>query len=433
MSHGRPLRIAIVGGGVTGSTLGTLLAEGGADVTLFHDARLPQLVVGESLVPAIVPVLRRLGIEEDVKTLGLHKPGVTFAWAPGDHFRFSFARFPRLLRTPYAYNVPRPGFDALLLARARRAGVREVNTRAEVVRGEHPLELRLANQALAAAPELRTTAPDLIVDATGRRRTFARLLDLPVRVGPRNDVAHFAHFDGFAWDEPPGQVLISRLREGWSWRIPLRDRLSVGIVLDRAAAARLGATPTERLERAIREDPAFGAAATRARRLTDVVTYNNYQLITPRAFGPSWVLAGDALGFVDPMLSPGVFLGMHSAELLAAALEQPMRRCAASGTPGDLAAPLERYTRRMEHILSAWMALVETVYDGTLLGLFRAGSGILERRNNLFTRAIERHVGAHFAAMASGTRTTSPYSRGLLRFLGRHGLHRVDRSDFAVR
>jgi flavin-dependent dehydrogenase len=207
----------------------------------------------------------------------------------------------------------------------------------------------------------------------------------------------------------------------------------VGIVLDRAAAARLGPTPAERLERAIREDPALAAASTQARRLTDVVTYNNYQLITPRGFGPGWVLAGDALGFVDPMLSPGVFLGMHSAELLAAALEQPMRRCAASGTPGDLAAPLQRYTRRMERILSAWMVLVQAVYDGTLLGLFRAGSSILETRNNVFTRAMERHVGAHFAAMASGTRTTSAYSQGLLRFLGRHGLQRVDRSDYAVR
>jgi flavin-dependent dehydrogenase len=308
-----------------------------------------------------------------------------------------------------------------------------VNVRAEVVRGHGPLELSLADETLAAVPGLRSTAPDLIVDATGRRRMFARLLDLPVQVGPRNDVAHFAHFDGFAWDEPPGQVLISRLREGWSWRIPLRERLSVGIVLDRAAAARLGPTPAERLERAIREDPALAAASTQARRLTDVVTYNNYQLITPRGFGPGWVLAGDALGFVDPMLSPGVFLGMHSAELLAAALEQPMRRCAASGTPGDLAAPLQRYTRRMERILSAWMVLVQTVYDGTLLGLFRAGSSILETRNNVFTRAMERHVGAHFAAMASGTRTTSAYSQGLLRFLGRHGLQRVDRSDYAVR
>ena len=426
------MRVVIVGGGVAGCTLATLLAEDGAEVTLFHDGRVPELVVGESLVPAIVPILRRLGVEEEVKELGLHKPGVTFAWSPADHFRFSFARFPRALRTPYAYNVPRPGFDALLLARARR-GVRVIERRAEVRCGDGTHQIVLAEETLAAEPELRDNAPDLLVDATGRRRTFARMLGLPTRVGPRSDVAHFAHFTGFDWDEAPGQVLISRLREGWSWRIPLRDRLSVGIVVDRNAADRLGATPVERLERAIADDPAFAGAATRAQRRTDVVTYNNYQLITERGFGAGWTLVGDALGFVDPMLSPGVFLGMHSGELLSATLRPAIRACAESGSPGDLSVPLAGYTQTVEMILSAWMELVQSVYDGTLLGLFRVGTEILRRRNNPFTRAMEKHVGANFAAMASGTRTTSPYSRRLLRFLVRHGMSDVDPAEYAVR
>lgn len=429
---GRPARIAIVGGGVAGSTLAALLAEDGAEVALFHDGRDPGLVVGESLVPAIVPIFRRLGIEEEVKALGMHKPGVTFAWSPQDHFRFSFGRYPRTLRTPYAYNVPRPQFDRLLLARALRAGVREVNARAEIVRDETADGVKLSDDTLAQAP-MWQTQPDLIVDATGRRRTIARLLDLPTRVGPRNDVAHFAHFNGFEWAEPPGQVLISRLRNGWSWCIPLRERLSVGIVVDRVAAAELGDTPAARLETVLRDDPAIAAAAHGARRLTDVVTYNNYQLIAARGFGRGWTLVGDAFGFVDPMLSPGVFLAMHSAELLATALRPPVRRCSASGTLGDLTGLLGGYSHRMYTILSAWMELVETIYDGTLLGLFRVGSDILAQRNNLFTRAMEQHVGANFAAMASGIRTVSPYSRRLLRFLVRHGMRDVDRADYAVR
>jgi flavin-dependent dehydrogenase len=49
-------RIAIVGAGPAGTALATLLVQRGAEVTLFDDGRRPDLVVGESLVPALVPI-----------------------------------------------------------------------------------------------------------------------------------------------------------------------------------------------------------------------------------------------------------------------------------------------------------------------------------------------------------------------------------------
>jgi flavin-dependent dehydrogenase len=53
------LRVAIVEAGPAGATLALLLARQGARVTMFDDGRRPELLVGESLVPAIVPMLRR--------------------------------------------------------------------------------------------------------------------------------------------------------------------------------------------------------------------------------------------------------------------------------------------------------------------------------------------------------------------------------------
>ena len=58
--------------------------------------------------------------------------------------------------------------------------------------------------------------------------------------------------------------MIDRLDGGWSWRIPLNERLSVGVVLNRAAAAALGATPEARLAAAI----AAHAGARRERAAT---------------------------------------------------------------------------------------------------------------------------------------------------------------------
>ena len=110
------MRVAIIGAGPAGATLATLLASEGTDVTLFDDGRRPELLVGESLIPALVPILQRLGVEPDVAALGLLKPGVSFVWSPTYRFGFTFARFPPAVPA-CAYNVPRPQFDELLLER----------------------------------------------------------------------------------------------------------------------------------------------------------------------------------------------------------------------------------------------------------------------------------------------------------------------------
>ena len=99
-------------------------------------------------------------------------------------------------------------------------------------------------------------------------------------------MAQFAHFEDCQWDDVPGQVVVTRLEAGWSWCIPLRDRLSVGIVVGRRDVERLGRTPAERLERAIAVEPRLSLVAGRARRITDVATYTNYQLISRRGHGP---------------------------------------------------------------------------------------------------------------------------------------------------
>ncbi len=211
-----PLRVAIVGAGPAGSALAILLARQGGEVTLFDDGRRPELLVGESLVPAVVPILRRLGVEEETATFSCVKPGVSFIWSPTDRVSITFDRFAPAV-FPYAYNIPRPRFDEALLASAIASGVRHVPVRARlqaVPRASARAELALAPETLAAAPALEGRPPHLIVDATGRARHVARALAIPARLGPRKDVAHFAHFEGFEWDEAPGQVLIARGRGG---------------------------------------------------------------------------------------------------------------------------------------------------------------------------------------------------------------------------
>jgi flavin-dependent dehydrogenase len=429
------LRVAIVGAGPSGAALGILLARAGADVTLFDDGRHPPLLVGESLVPAVVPILRRLGLEEETAGFSRVKPGVSFIWSPTHRVSVTFDRFvPAVF--PYAYNIPRPRFDEALLAKALASGVRHVPVKArfEAANGNGSgAELTLAPETVAAAPGMHDLPPHLVVDATGRARHGARALSVGAKLGPRKDVAHFAHFENFSWDDVPGQVLIARGQAGgWSWCIPLQDRLSIGIVLDQADAAKLGRTPEERLECAIATDPWLFSIGGGAKRMTDVATYANYQLISERGYGPGWVMLGDAFGFIDPMLSPGVFLALRSAELLADGLAPWLERKAAP-TPAEMQSVLAAYSAAQTEMLSAWFELVAYLYDGRLAALMEAGKSWMAPDAGFIRKVIQGHIGRQVGRLASGAATTSRYSRGLLRFLSRHGMRGIDPKKYVIR
>ncbi|HTJ00758.1 MAG TPA: tryptophan 7-halogenase, partial [Dongiaceae bacterium] len=268
--------VGIIGSGPSGASLASLLTLKGVDVTLFDDGRRPDLIVGESLIPAIVPMLRRLGLEERAAAICQHKPGVSFTLNAEEEVPFCFESLANSELPTYAYNAPRPAFDQLFDARADELGVKRVRARAQVERNGTD-GIRLAAATLEQAPWLQGRQPDLLVDSSGRNRLFAHALEIPAKIGPRKDVAYFAHYEGFTENQPRGQVIIGRLENGWSWRIPLPGRLSVGVVMHKDAAAKLGTTPEERLEAAIDRDPRLAAAGRNRKRITDVAAYSNYQ------------------------------------------------------------------------------------------------------------------------------------------------------------
>ncbi len=132
--------MAILGAGPAGASLAAYLARhrargGGAgfEVTLFDGGTRPPIVVGESLVPAVVPFLQRLGIEEEVASYSTLKPGATFRFGLEDVLMFRFDEV-RGARTTYSYNVPRDRFDASVRDAALAAGARLVPDHARVER-----------------------------------------------------------------------------------------------------------------------------------------------------------------------------------------------------------------------------------------------------------------------------------------------------------
>ena len=417
-------RIAIAGSGPAGSTLACLLAKAGKDVVIFDNEKRPDIVVGESLVPRLVNTFRLLGIEDQVAKLGTYKPGVTWIVGNDAVLDLSFAAMEGVLPT-YAYNVPRREFDTLVQDTDEKAGARfipgelKIDT-AEVNGTTIPI---LSEEALAKVPDWNGQQPDLMIDSTGRRRLFSKALGIKADIGHRKDAAYMAHYEGCKMPEPAGQTISTPLAHGWAGRIPLIDCLSIGVVIDKEAAKKYGTTPEEILEGCIDADPHMAPDCANRKRITDVSAYTNYQLISHQGHGPNWTALGDAFGFADPMLSPGLCLAMTSAEELANRI---------LGKPRPLDQSLGEYIAWFRNMLSCWQDLIEYFYDGRIFAMHMTGTEMMAKHPVIAGNWMRRHIEKNLAGMAGGGLTDRGYSRGLLRFIGKYGIRGYDPKDYAI-
>ncbi|MEJ0090238.1 MAG: tryptophan 7-halogenase [Limisphaerales bacterium] len=414
--------VAILGAGPAASALATLLARAGIRVALLHRPRAAALLVGESLVPAIILILRRLGVEDEVRSYGKYKPGAIFNMNEFGDFPFTFADFCGSM-PDYAYNVPRIKFEATLLDCAKRAGAKVIETEAKVERVAGEDKVRLSAETLAACGDFFTggrsgsNQPDLIVDATGRARVLPKLLDISSREGGRKDTALFAHLDT-AELYKSGYVHSSRLDHGWSWRIPLQDRVSLGIVIPSEHATAAGATPEERYDNLLKKDSYLRTVTVGSKRLTPVMEYTNYQLVSSRLVGDGWALVGDTAGFIDPVFSSGLLIGLTSSMELADAIRD------------GSATAFQQYERGVIHHLKTWHEIVNYFYDGRMFTSFRVGEMM---RKNPLIRLTFPHINKHMGRIFTGAAGKAAYSMAMMRFLMKYGIKDEDPKAMAIR
>jgi len=404
-------KIAIIGAGPAGCALACFLVERGIECLVFDNEKKPSLLVGESLVPAAIPIIQRLGIEPEVAAISALKLGAALRHGSGSpRVDFAFQKIGKGI-PEYAYNIPRPQFDKILRNRAETLGARFIKHKASVVAtiDDDERELELSDESLNAAGLTRTTQPDQLIDATGRARLFSRVLKIDAHRGTRNDVAHFAHFKNYPSDSNmEGQIVISVLDCGWSWQIPLRDKTSVGVVFSSKGANDYGSNSTERLKNVMQQNNALNKPGIE--RVTDVMTYSNYQLVSKQGFGKGWILLGDALGFVDPMLSPGVFLTLESATLLDDLVFQRDTL-----TDEKRTQQLNTYYQEMRQWHAAWSKLINYFYDGRMLSLGDIRPK-LEENESIFSlrRQVDKIISKLLSRLVTGAGTRSKFNHAAL-------------------
>jgi flavin-dependent dehydrogenase len=356
--------VVVVGGGPGGTSAATFLADAGLRVALFERERFPRFHVGESLMPATMLLLEQLGVRAAMEERGFQlKYGASFHdEETGGAQTFYF--LPGQPWPNYSYQVPRAEFDTVLLEHAKKRGVM-VYQPASVETTEFDAD-GVTVTASTEIGALRARAA-MLVDATGRDALVASRYGQRRRIPNLGKVALFAHFKGAARQSglDEGNIRIYVMREGWFWWIPLKGELtSVGAVCH-ARTVKAWTGELEALFGAmIARSPGVSAALAGAVRVTAVHRQANFAYDNSPVVGDRFVAVGDAVAFVDPIFSGGVYIALRTGQLAAAAITEAFRA-------GDFSARrFAAYERRVRAGLAPLFKFIHKYYEPAFFDLF---------------------------------------------------------------
>ncbi len=373
--------VAIIGSGIGGSTLATILARQGLKIIVFEAGAHPRFTIGESMILETSEVMRALAEYYDVPEMAYYSSENYYDFIGTQHGvkrHFSFlhhvagkpqapdkslqAVIPKL---PYGHEIHiyRQDSDAFLTTAAVSYG-------ATVLQNTPVKDVRI----LPDGVEIVTDKDMLfhaayVVDASGMRsllanklgwrhrnlkahtRTiFTHMVDVPCYNNVGASRAAYGH--PFRLSEG---TLHHVFRGGWLWVIPFNNHpratnplCSVGLQLDpRLYPPQPDLSPEEEFYTFIRQFPDIekhlrGARATRAWMRTDRLQYSAEHVV-----GDRFALLAHAVGFIDPLYSKGLYV-THMSIMLAADL---ILKAHATGDYSAAAfAPLETLTLRYMHM-----------------------------------------------------------------------------------
>ena len=329
--------VLVIGGGPGGSTASTLLARRGWRVTMLERDRHPRFHIGESLLPANMPIFEEIGALEKLRAIGRLKLGADFPRDDGSYYTFRFDR--ALGDTPhYSFHVLREELDQMLFEHARENGV-DAHEGAKVERVEFEHDGVTAQVTENGAT--RTLRARYLVDASGRDTFLGKQMKLVKRSEQHQSAALFAHYRNVAFnagDDEGNIISVYRFEHGWAWFIPLPSgEMSIGCVCKpEYLKQRRGMDNGEFMAKTLAMIPNAQARLGHAQRVSEVRVTGNYSYACSRMCGPRWIMIGDAWAFLDPIFSSGVFLTMHGAQhaiqVVDGSLREPARERALQRT-----------------------------------------------------------------------------------------------------
>ncbi len=366
--------VIVIGGGPSGSTAATLIAQQGYKVRLLEREQFPRYHIGESLIPQTYWVMNRLNMLGKMKDSEfVRKYSVQFVGASG---RLS-EPFYFLDNNPHessqTWQVKRSVFDDRMIKNAAEHGVdvqHGVRVLEVLFEGQRAVGVRVQDESGGGE---RIERADVIVDASGQSSMIMGKLGLRDWDTKLKKAACWTYWEGaqrdIGRDEGATVVLQLQGKAGWFWYIPLHDNIvSVGVVADHNYLFKNRDTKDfEAIYQAeVDKCPAVKQRISMGKRVDQYRAAKEYSYRSQRAAGDGWVLVGDAFGFLDPLYSSGVLLALKSGELAADAVCAALAKGDTSGS--QLGSWETDYVRGMERMRS----LVCAYYAGFSFGKFVA-------------------------------------------------------------
>lgn len=338
--------VGIIGGGPAGSAAAITLARAGRSVLLIEKTDRETFKVGESLPPAITPLLRELGVLERFNSdQHLISNGNESSWGGASLESTNFIWDPN----GQGWHVDRPRFDAMLRDAARDAGAKVVEaTRVAECERCDAGAWRLLLDGISGSSQARAS---WLIDCTGRRSWLARREGVKRRAYDNlmAFVAVFHASDAGDNVDCDSLTLVESVEDGWWYtaRVPNGRRVVVYLTdagTRSANTARRSEGYLALLDETIHIRSRLQSYSYAMSGAPMITSSNSSRL--ERVAGAGWLAAGDAATSFDPLSSQGILTAAYSGLKAGRALH--------SHLSGDFEA------------LRAYELRIGAVYDGYL-------------------------------------------------------------------
>ncbi len=343
----KQIDVAVMGGGVTGQLAAAYLRMRfpRLSIAIVEGLRKPRPIVGESFVEITIDFLLELGLGRYLIENHFPKYGLTYYYKraiedPGDR-TYIVDESPTV--PPFlSFQINRFTFDREVRRRNIECGIEMIDGLVAAIdlsqsgtNGLHTIIVRdggLRDFAIRAR---------WLIDATGRNRVIAKLLQLTERVEAQKDVFWFrlANFD---------PEILSRIRAvkkenrafvpyfgthhffgrgNWIWAIPMRSPdatplISIGITYRKDVYPYGPIHTIEQFLECVGHEHEMIVELARSGEIVDTNSYSSYMWECRQHYSANgWYIIGDAGDTVDPLYSVGLALTSVQIRQIAAAIE----------------------------------------------------------------------------------------------------------------
>ncbi|MBD2439599.1 NAD(P)/FAD-dependent oxidoreductase [Nostoc sp. FACHB-110] len=281
--------VLVVGGGPAGCASAITCAQLGLKVVLIESRPFPRTHPGETLHPGVEPLLKQLGVLEQVLEAGfLRHTGNWVQWSGAREFvRFGADDSGVWL----GFQAWRADFDAILLHQAKAIGVK-------VLQPCYASHLLMDGcRVIGVETSLGTFRAAKIIDAAGSNHWLAQKLGLEIRYHSPRLIAYYGYVAGecSARDIAPAIVADSC---GWTWTAKVRPQLYQWTRLS------LG---KQKIPQDWLPNEFVGLKIAQKMRASDV----SWRIVRQSA-GNGYFIVGDAAMTLDPTSSHGVLKAIMS-------------------------------------------------------------------------------------------------------------------------